>query len=378
MDNTKSVEMQNSNDLVVRNAALGILASDISKTESNLAEDTKSDPTLLDLAVKRTKDKNDGMKYGVLRCDYEYIPTRGDPGEASSFSSDVEIRKVEGWTFEAVQRGMSHDGKYPASEFRLMKADGSKDEYWTKLWEAFSNVERTGFRRVSTKTQGNKFIEGYFNEDDYTKGKVYRYDPEVIEKKMKETVIDLEQSGVCGISADVGYSQAFQDNVKHMTSLPIALSSLQQLALVAPMFDVRPESGNKIVVMTANSVSFDADKLIPKGVDLDCVRIVGLEKSVFGGWVAGGNSFSRFKADVFDSASVEEALESVCDVCKEVVEAVESEGGKVVCIVQECAELPAYSNGLRRRFSLPVYDTMTAINFVQMGWAVSPYSSYMM
>ena len=97
--------MQNSNELIVRDGALGILASDISKTESNLAEDTKSDPILLDLAVKRTKDKNDGMKYGVLRCDYEYIPTRGDPGEASSFSSDVEIRKVEGWTFEAVQRG---------------------------------------------------------------------------------------------------------------------------------------------------------------------------------------------------------------------------------------------------------------------------------
>jgi len=245
-----------------------------------------------------------------------------------------------------------------------------------QLWEAFSDgngssAKRTDYRRVSKKIQGDKYVEGYFDENDYISGDVYRYDPEVIEQKMKETVEELERLKVCGISADVGYSQSFQDNVKQMTSLPVILSSLQQLSLVAPLFDVRPESGNKIVVMAANSVSFDGSSLIPSSVNKDCIHIVGLENSTFGKWVAGGNSFSRLKADAFDSASVEEALESICNECEKVMETVKSDGGRVVCIVQECAELPAYSNGLRRRFKLPVYDIMTAINFVQTGWGPS-------
>jgi len=367
----------------VQGAAEKISASDISKTASNLVNDTKSNQELVDSAVTHLNDLTTRTKYGVLRCDYEYIPTRGDPGEASSFTSQVEIRKVEGWTFEAVQRGISSDGKYSASEFRLKKADGSIDAYWTKLWKAFpdsngSSAKRTGYRRVSQKIEGDKYVEGYFDENDYINGEVYRYDPEVIEQKMKETVKELEKFEVCGISADVGYSQAFQDNVKQMTSLPVILSSLQQLSLVAPLFDVRPESGNKIVVMCANFASFDADKLIPSSVNNDCIHIVGLENSAFGKWVGGGNSFSRFKADAFDSASVEEALESICNECEKVMETIKSDGGRVVCIVQECAELPAYSNGLRRRFKLPVYDTMTAINFVQTGCGPTSYSSYMM
>lgn len=33
--------------------------------------------------------------------------------------------------------GVSKAGAYPASEFRLTKADGTTDAYWTKLWEAY-------------------------------------------------------------------------------------------------------------------------------------------------------------------------------------------------------------------------------------------------
>jgi len=367
----------------VQDTTKKISASEFTSTASNLADDTKSNPDRLYSALTNVKVLTSSTKYGVLRCDYEYIPTRGDPGEVSSFANGAEIRKVEGWTFEAVQRGISSYGTYSASEFRLTKADGTTDAYWTKLWEAFpdgngSSAKRTGYHRVSKKIQGDKYVEGYFDDDDYINGQVYRYDPEVIEQKMKETVEELERHQVCGISADVGYSQAFQDNVKQMTSLPVILSSLQQLSLVAPMFDVRPENRNRIVVMTASSVTFDSSSLIPSNVNKDCIHLVGLENSVFGKWVAGGNSFSRFKADAFDSASVEEALESVCDECEKVMESVKSDGGRVVCIVQECAELPVYSNALRRRFKLPVYDTMTAINFVQMGWGPSSPSSYMM
>jgi len=355
---------------------------EIKSATQHLSEDTKGKTELIRKADENITALKSKLKYGIIRCDYEYIPTRGDPGEPSTFSSDSNILKVEGWTFEAVQRGMTENGAYPASEFRLKKADGTVDEYWTKLWKCFPDAtgsaeNRSGYVRVTKKVQGDGYIEGYFDEDDYVKGIVYRYEPEVIEKKMKETIEKLEASGVCGITADVGYSQAFQESVRKLASAPVVLSALQQLSFVAPAYDLRPSSKNKIMVMTANSKTF-SNKLIPPGVDKDCIEVIGTETGLFGKWVSGGNSFSRFKADAFDEASVEEGLESMSEMCKKGIEKVAKEGGKVVCIVQECAEMPAYSNGLRRRFNVPVYDTITAIEFVQMGRDLGEYSAYMM
>jgi len=349
----------------------------------HLAEDTKGDEDLIQKASDNITVLKSKLKYGILRCDYEYIPTRGDPGNPSTLCTDTNILKVEGWTFEAVQRGMTENGSYPASEFRLKKSDGSVDQYWTKLWNCFPDADgsasnRSGFVRVMEKVKGDDCIKGYFDEGDYTKGEVYRYEPKVIQQKMKETIEKLEASGVCGVTADVGYSQAFQDSVRKLASVPVVLSSLEQLSFVARTYDLRPERKNKIMVMTANLKSFDIDKLIPPGVDKSCIKVIGAETSKFGKWVGGGNSFSRFKVDAFDEASVEEGLESMIEMCKNGLEEVEKEGGTVVCIVQECAEMPAYSGGLRRRFNVPVYDTITAIQFVQMGRDVGQYSAYMM
>mmetsp|Transcript_26857 Transcript_26857/g.41103 ORF Transcript_26857/g.41103 Transcript_26857/m.41103 type:complete len:385 (-) Transcript_26857:105-1259(-) len=357
---------------------------EIESAIKHLAEDTKGDAELIQKAADNITALKCKLKYGIIRCDYEYKPTRGDPGNPSTFNSDTNILKAEGWTFEAVQRGMTENGTYPASEFRLKKSDGSVDEYWTKLWNCFPDANgsasnRSGYVRVTKKVQveGDECIEGYFDEEDYVKGEVYRYEPEVIEQKMKETIEKLEASGVCGVTADVGYSQAFQESVRKLASVPVVLSSLQQLSFVAPAYDLRPVSKNKIMVMTANSKTF-SDKLIPPGVDKDCIQVIGTETGVFGKWVSGGNSFSRFKVDAFDEASVEKGFESMCEMCKNGIEKVEKEGGRVVCIVQECAEMPAYSNGLRRRFKVPVYDTITAIEFVQMGRDFGQYSAYMM
>eukprot|EP00527_Entomoneis_sp_CCMP2396_P004559 CAMPEP_0198150210 /NCGR_PEP_ID=MMETSP1443-20131203/49961_1 /TAXON_ID=186043 /ORGANISM="Entomoneis sp., Strain CCMP2396" /LENGTH=357 /DNA_ID=CAMNT_0043815459 /DNA_START=107 /DNA_END=1180 /DNA_ORIENTATION=- len=355
---------------------------------SNLKADTQGDPTRIATAAEHVKELQDREKIGVIRCDYEYETTRGDAGNAESYYSDSVRLKVEGWTFESVQRGMDPKTKtYPASEFRLKKADGTTDEYWTKLWQCYpdkngSSDNRKNYSRVTEKITDNKYIEGYFDEEDYTKGEVYRYEPGQLEKNMKVAITTLEEAKVCGVTCDVGYSQAFQTNVKEMAHLPIMLSSLQQLTLVAPLYDVRPTTKNKVLVVTVNSNCFDAEQLIPNdglapGVR-DSILIVGMQKTIFGSWVAGGNSFSRFKADAFEKASVEEGLESLYGECKALIDGAQKDGGKVVCMVLECAEMPAYSNGFRRRFQIPVYDTMTTVAFLQSGMGFSSSSGFMM
>lgn len=352
---------------------------EIAETTKNILDDTTKNKNAAKVVSDMVELKS-RQKYGVLRCDYDYKPTRGDPGEPSTFTYDGSpepvIRKVEGWTFEAVQRGLSDRGSYPASEFLLEKADGSKDPYWNKLWEDVK--ERKDFYQVKEKIIGDEVTSGYFEEEDYKKGVVMRYNPDVIEANMKKTIEELDAENVCAITADVGYSQAFQQSVVKLTTTPVILSSLQQLSILGKMFDLSPASGNKIVVMCANGQSFNKDALIPKDINLNSVHVHGLENNDFGKWVAYGNSFSRLEEDDEDPASVEGALKILSDEFQDVIEEIEQDGGKVVCLVQECAELPAYTNGLRNRFNVPVYDTITAIEFAKMGLGFSGHSAHMM
>jgi len=352
-------------------------------TKEHMEADLGTSPSELSKARMKIKALREQSKYGILRCDYEYIPTRGDPGAPTTLTANGDpepvIVKVEGWTFEAAQRGVAPDGSYPASEFRLTKADGSTDEYWTKLWEAYDN--RTDYIQAEQKVEGDKYVEGYFEPEDYEKGLVYRYEPDVVYKKMEVAVQTLDAEDVCGMTADVGFSQAFQESVVRMTTTPVMLSALQQLSLVSKIFYLGTEeepSGNKIIVMTANGKSFDENLLIPHDVPLASLEIIGMEETTFGKWVGEGRSFSRLKEDVFDEASVEEAMVSVLDTIEAMIQEVEDDGGKVVAIVQECAELPAYSNAARFRFGIPVYDTITAINFIRMANSFEVYGSYMM
>jgi len=371
------------NESPIESVVASLYEDEMNNAKQHIEADLGTDESAIYDMEEKVKGLRKQAIYAIFRCDYEYIPTRGDPGEPTSLTLDGDpepvILKVEGWTFEAAQRGIAGDGTYPASEFRLIKADGSVDAYWTKNWEAYEN--RSGYTQVTEKCKGDKYTEGYFDEEDYTKGLVYRYEPDVIEQKMKESVEIVDEEDVCGITADVGFSQAFQESVMKMTSTPVILSALQQLSLVSKMIDLGTQenpSGKKILVMTANGETFDENLLIPKDVPLASLEIIGLETTLFGRWVAEGRSFSRLKKDAFDEASVEEAIESVLETTELYKKKVEDEGCEVVAIVQECAELPAYSNAVRVQFGIPVYDTMTAIEFARMGSDFGGYSAYMM
>mmetsp|Transcript_6400 Transcript_6400/g.8400 ORF Transcript_6400/g.8400 Transcript_6400/m.8400 type:complete len:368 (-) Transcript_6400:239-1342(-) len=364
-----------------------IYADLLSRTEVNLSADTKENGKYSqEEAIKNCNILRARTLYGVLRCDYEYTPTRGDIGCPESFTEGPlpMVMKVEGWTFEAAQRGPDPSTKrYPAAEFRLTNANGEEDAYWTKLWKAVEEEEgrsRSGYRQVTKKEEtGNKYTDGYFEPEDYIKGVVMRYDPEVIEENMRQAVKALTQAKVCGITADVGYSMQFQESVVQMTNVPVMLSSLQQLSLISKLYKLDSETPKKIIVLTANSSTFDMDTMIPSDLPTSFVSVVGMQNNQFGKWVAGGNSFSRFEDETSDDpASVEVALEAVYNATKAEVERIQNEGATVCAIVMECTELPAYTNALRLRLGIPVYDTMTAVSFLQQASGFAPHSAFIM
>uniref|UniRef100_A0A6S9F8I0 Uncharacterized protein n=1 Tax=Heterosigma akashiwo TaxID=2829 RepID=A0A6S9F8I0_HETAK len=352
----------------------------LERNTRNLIDDTENAEERAK-AIADAQELESRTKHGVLRCDYEFNPTRGDIGNPDSFTSGARpvIIKVEGWTFEAAQRGLGPKSQYPASEFRLKDKDGNPDPYWTKLWEAIP--QRSGYRQVTSKSSGRMHDQGYFAPEDYSKGVVMRYDPAAVEEKMRTAVKKLTDAGVCGITADVGYSQQFQQSVSDMTSVPVMLSSLQQLSLIAHMYNFRTQS-NKVLVLTANSSTFDPKAMIPGEMPSEAVEIMGLQDLLFGKWVAGGNSFTRLAKDAYDAgASVQAAVEELSTAVQARKAQLEGEGGgggRVVALVLECTELPQYANALRRRAGVPVYDAMTAVGCLRAAAGFAQYSAYRM
>ena len=318
----------------------------------------------------------DNARIGVLGCDYQYKATRGDvDSRASAVGYDVEHHRVEGWTFEALQRGRHPiTGEFPPSEFRIKRANGQEDRYWKQAWDSIKH--RSDYRQVK-----EKMVDGYFDAKDYQNGLVYRYDPEVVEKKLRQAVQQLEKKNVRGITSDVGYSQQFQELVARMTSTPVLLSPMGQLSLVSQF--LAGNSHRKVVVVTANAHVFNPSTMIPAYImPADMVRgqviVAGMENNRFGRWVADGRSFSRLDKHADDDASVEHALqEVVMDVENRVRDIERDSGDEVVAVVMECTELPAYSNALRYRLGVPVYDAVTNMDWLGAGMSVGLYAAFM-
>lgn len=295
-------------------------------------------------------------RLGLLMVDYQYAPTRGDVASPATFPMlSMEKKTVEGWTFEASQRG-AHGGNWPASEFRLVKADGSRDEYWRRVWDAIPS--RSYYYQVEEKLE-----DGYFDEEDYKKGVVMRYPADVAMRKMVEAVHELEEKGVTAIAADSGFSMHFQEEVAAMTEVPVGLSSLIQLSWIVNVHgkkDMR-ERNQKVIVLTANARVFNEKVkcLLPYDVEEDLVHVVGLENTKFGQWIEKGATFMEFKwkpkRGLFscckkmpkEMASVEEAMEGIVAEVQGHMNELMKKGCCVVAIVSECSELPPHTNILR-------------------------------
>lgn len=303
---------------------------------SNAAAESDRD-LLQDALTRRTR-------VGLLMVDYSFNPTRGDVDSPATFPLlHVETVTVEGWTFEASQRGIVN-GQWPASEIRLKKADGSADPVGMKNWDEVPN--RSYFYQAMVKLQ-----DGYFEEGDYEKGVVMRYPSVIGLWKMIQAVRRLEMKGVTAIAADSGYSMQFQGTVAKMTDVPVGLSSLVQLSWIVNSHGKEGmlRGRQRILVLTANGESFkkNMECMLPGDVERELVHVVGLENTQFGKWVARGASFRRFMSKALRKASVQAAMFGICAEVDKHMQMLKKKNCQVVAIVSECTELPSYTNILR-------------------------------
>lgn len=160
--------------------------------------------------------------------------------------------------------------------------------------------------------------------------------------------IELEKQGVRAITSDCGFMLQFQDAVRQAVSIPVCMSSLLQLPLIASgLAPTRP-----IAVITANSTNLTAEFMARSGVAVrNPIIIRGLQE------------MAEFKTAVLDEkGSIDAALieEEVVGVSRQIKE----ERPDLGAIVLECSMLPPYARAAQDAVGLPVFDFITMINFL--------------
>ena len=178
---------------------------------------------------------------------------------------------------------------------------------------------------------------------------------EEVEKRFIESIKWLiEKKNVSGITGDCGFMMHFQKLARSITNIPVFMSSLCQLPAVTCAFS----PSEQIIILTANSKSLELMRDLIReecGVQTQEKRyhIVGCEDVEGFEAVAAGQKVDTKKVEL---GVVDKALHAL----KKYPES--------RAFLIECTEMPPYSDTIRLRTGLPVYDAITACNFFIEGF----------
>lgn len=165
-------------------------------------------------------------------------------------------------------------------------------------------------------------------------------------KAAVETARALEAQGVRALSSDCGFMLQFQDEVRRAVKIPVALSSLLQL----PMMAATIAAERPIAILTADSNNLTEAFLAKAGLKVPNKLVIrGLQDQ------------PEFRSAVFDEKGSIDAAQiekEVVGVVQDIQRAHPTLGG----ILLECSMLPPYAAAVQAASGVPVYDFITMMN----------------
>lgn len=177
-----------------------------------------------------------------------------------------------------------------------------------------------------------------------------------IRKSLENAVKELEDEGVVAITGDCGFLMAYQPYVRQLTQKPVILSSILQ----APMLAVANGPDAKFAVFTANSETFDKEKLLKQsGVQVDPSQWI----------VVGLQDLRGFEAVALGKKVPAEKVQRGIIAC---VKDLQKREPNLRGILLECTELPHYADAIRAATRLPVVDAITIVDFFQSSCTAAP------
>lgn len=164
----------------------------------------------------------------------------------------------------------------------------------------------------------------------------------------KTAIRKLEKKNVIGLSGDCGFMMAYQKLVCEISKLPVFMSSLLQIPIIAA--SIEPHETIGILSANSNTLKPNMKKLMTEcgvNVELDQLYVIGCQE------IPGFDAVA--KGEKVNSNLVNKGIEKVV---KHSLVA----HPNTKAFLMECTELPCYSDTVRYTTGLPVFDIITLIN----------------
>jgi len=172
----------------------------------------------------------------------------------------------------------------------------------------------------------------------------------------------LEAQGVRAITGDCAYMGAYQAAVAEAVDVPVFLSSLMQVPLVASMLGRH----QKLAVLVANGSTVSDRLLAPVGITGDVrdrLVIRGLEDK------------EHFRSVILDECGELDFPRMESEVVASAMQVLRDEP-TVGAFLLECSDLPPYSHAIHRATGLAVFDWIGFINYVHHAVVPHPYQGF--
>ena len=161
----------------------------------------------------------------------------------------------------------------------------------------------------------------------------------------------LVRIGADGLTTSCGFLALHQAELARACGVPVATSSLMQVAAVEALLP----PGKRAGILTISRASLTEEHLSLAGAPLDA-PIAGTEH---------GREFTRVILDDEHELDVELARQDVVDGARELV----GRHPEVGAIVLECTNMCPYSADVAEAVGLPVYDFVSFVNWFRSGLA---------
>ena len=173
---------------------------------------------------------------------------------------------------------------------------------------------------------------------------------EEVKDRFKESIQWLvNEKNVSGITGDCGFMMYFQEIAREITHIPVFMSSLCQLPAVTCAYS----ANEQIIILTANSKTLEPMR--------DLIRVeCGVDTQDQRYHIVGCEDVDGFEAVAFGEKVDTKKVEP--GVVKKAIEALEMYPDSRAFLL-ECTELPPYSDAIRFKTGLPVFDAITGCNF---------------
>lgn len=165
----------------------------------------------------------------------------------------------------------------------------------------------------------------------------------------KQAATELVDAGVDGLTTTCGFLSLMQDELAAHAGVPVATSSLQQVAMVNAVLP----PGRRCGVVTVSAPNLSQAHLIAAGAPPD-TPVVGTEH---------GRELTRVMVDDGVELDVLVAQAEVVEAARSLLEADRSVGA----LVLECTNMPPYAAAVRQATGVPVFDIVSFITWFQAG-----------